>query len=361
MGGDEIKYVKDAFSTNWIAPVGPLISEFEEKLSAISSNSYVLALNSGTAAIHLALILLGVKRNDVVICPSFTFSATVNPIKYLGASPVFIDSEIQTWNMCPELLEYAIKENINKNQKPKAIILAHIYGMPAKLDEIIDISNKYDIPVIEDNAEGLGSTYKMQPLGTLGSLGIYSFNGNKIITTSGGGALVSRNKYFIDKGRKLSTQAREEKPYYEHLEIGYNYRLSNICAGIGLGQLRVLEQRIHKKREINQFYKKELDIFQFMNECEKSFSNFWLSTMLIDSSTTIDCESLRLHLLSDNIETRPLWKPMHLQPVFKDCKAYINGVSEDLFNRGLCLPSDTNMNQEDMNRVVEKIKEIYEI
>ena len=363
MGGAEWKYLQDVFDTNWIAPVGPHISDFEKKLSEISLNYDIAALSSGTAAIHLALVLLGIGRQDDVICSSFTFSATVNPIKYLGANPILIDSELDSWNMCPELLELAIKERIALNKKPKAIIIVHLYGMPAKMSQIMHIANTYDIPVIEDAAEALGSTYNSKPLGTFGDFGVYSFNGNKIITTSGGGALIGKDKTMIAKARYLATQARDEAPHYEHSEIGYNYRLSNVSAAIGLGQLEILTQRVIKKRDIYKYYKKALSSINqvsFLDEHKGSFSNFWLTTILLDKNSAIDREDLRLHLEKDNIESRPLWKPMHLQPVFKECKSYLNGVSDQLFERGLCLPSATNMTSKDIERVVKIIKDLYE-
>jgi len=279
MGGNEKKYVKDAFDTNWIAPVGPHISSFEKKLSALSNGFEVASLSSGTASLHLALILLGVKKGDLVLCSSFTFSASANPIAYVGANPVFIDSEMQSWNICPVLLEKAIKDCILKNEKPKAIMLVHLYGMPAKMDEIMKIANKYNIPVIEDAAEALGSTFKNKPLGTFGAFGVYSFNGNKIITTSAGGALICKDLALVEKAKFLATQARDNKPHYEHSEIGYNYRMSNVCAAIGLGQLEVLEERVQQKRVIKLFYKEELSSIKeisFLNESEGSYSNFWL-------------------------------------------------------------------------------------
>ena len=364
MGGRERELVKEAFDANWIAPVGPHISNFEQELSKLSQNFNIAALSSGTAAIHLALILAGVQKDDNVICSSFTFSASVNPIKYLGANPIFIDSEKESWNMCPELLTKAIKDGIKNNKKPKAIILVHLYGMPAKLDEIIAVANSFEIPIIEDAAEALGSKYKNQQLGTFADFGIYSFNGNKIITTSGGGALVCKNKKLIEKAKFLATQARDVAVHYEHSEVGYNYRMSNVCAAIGVGQLEVLTERVTRKREIFNFYKNELSMIKeitFLEELEPSFSNYWLTTVLLDKNSTIDREQLRLHLEKDNIESRPLWKPMHLQPVFKDCKSYVNGVSEDLFNRGLCLPSGTAMTTEDLKRIVKKVKELYEV
>ena len=364
MGGRERELVKEAFDANWIAPVGPHISNFEQELSKLSQNFNIAALSSGTAAIHLALILAGVQKNDNVICSSFTFSASVNPIKYLGANPIFIDSEKESWNMCPELLTKAIKDGIKNNKKPKAIILVHLYGMPAKLDELIGVANSFEIPLIEDAAEALGSKYKNQQLGTFADFGIYSFNGNKIITTSGGGALVCKNKKLIEKAKFLATQARDVAVHYEHSEVGYNYRMSNVCAAIGVGQLEVLSDRVARKREIFNFYKNELSMIKeitFLEELEPSFSNYWLTTILLDKNSTIDREQLRLHLEKDNIESRPLWKPMHLQPVFKDCRSYVNGVSEDLFNRGLCLPSGTAMTTEDLKIIVKKVKELYEV
>jgi len=363
MGGSEWQYVKEAFDTNWIAPLGPHINDFENNLSDLSKGYAVAALSSGTAALHLALLLSDVKKEDFVLCSSFTFSASANPITYVCAHPVFIYSEKESWNMCPVLLEQAIKEMLLEGNKPKAILLVHLYGMPARMDEIMRISNKYDIPVIEDAAEALGSTYNNQPLGTFGKLGIYSFNGNKIITTSGGGALVCEDEKLIEKAKFLATQARDDKPHYEHSEIGYNYRMSNVCAGIGIGQLEVLLERVEQKRTIFNFYKRELSAIAeitFLDECPGNFSNYWLTTILLAENSTIDREQLRLHLGKDNIESRPLWKPMHLQPVFRDCKSFVNGVSEDLFNRGLCLPSGTNMSTKDLKRVVKKIKELYE-
>lgn len=363
MGGNEWQYVKEAFDTNWIAPVGPHIQKFEKNLSDLSNGYSVAALSSGTAAIHLALILAGVLEGDDVLCSSFTFSASANPVKYLGANPVFIDSEIESWNMCPELLEQAIIDCIALGKKPKAIIIVHLYGMPAKMNDIQQLSIKYDIPLIEDAAEALGSTYEDQPLGTFGLFGIYSFNGNKIITTSGGGALVCKDDKLIEEAKFLATQARDEKPHYEHSKVGYNYRMSNVCAGIGVGQLEVLSDRVIRKRELFQYYKKSLSFIEditFLEETKGNFSNYWLTTILLSENSTIDREQLRLHLEEDNIEARPLWKPMHLQPVFSDCRYYANGVSEDLFNRGLCLPSGTNMTKEDLERVVIKIKDLYE-
>ena len=360
---NEKKYVDEAFEQNWIAPVGPHINRFEDELLKVSEGFDVAVLSSGTAAIHLALVLLGVKNDDCVICSSFTFSASVNPIIYLGASPIFIDSEKDTWNMDPFLLEQAIVNQININKKPKAIVLVHLYGYPSKIEEIISISKKYDIPLVEDAAEALGSKYKNQPLGTFGDIGIFSFNGNKIITTSSGGAILSKNKEFIKKAKFLATQAREDQPHYEHKEIGYNYRMSNVCAAIGLGQLEVLEKRVVKRRYIHDFYKNKLskiESIKFLNDIDGFYSNRWLTTIVLEENSEINSEKIRLELQKNNIESRPLWKPMHLQPIFNTYQALTNGVSEDLFNRGLCLPSGSNMSDQDLNRVVDIIKTLHE-
>ena len=360
---NEKKYVDEAFSQNWIAPAGPHIDRFEKEISNISNNYNVAALSSGTAAIHLALILLGVKKDDIVICSSFTFSASVNPIIYQAAKPVFIDSEIETWNMDPILLEKAILDCIERGKKPKAIILVHLYGFPAKLNEILKISEKYDIPIVEDAAEAIGSKYNNQPLGTFGEIGIFSFNGNKIITTSSGGALISKNKDYVAKAKFLSTQARDNFPHYEHSEIGFNYRMSNVCAAIGIGQIEVLESRLKKRREIHNFYRNKLSsisFISFVDDIKDFYSNRWLTTILISNNSEIKREDIRLELLKNNIESRPLWKPMHIQPVFNSYDSFNNGVSEDLFNRGLCLPSGSNMDENDLCRVVEIIKGLYE-
>ena len=360
---NEKKYVDEAFSQNWIAPAGPHIDRFEKEISNISNNYNVAALASGTAAIHLALILLGVKKDDIVICSSFTFSASVNPIIYQAAKPVFIDSEIETWNMDPILLEKAILDCIERGKKPKAIILVHLYGFPAKLNEILEISEKYDIPIVEDAAEAIGSKYNNQPLGTFGEIGIFSFNGNKIITTSSGGALISKNKDYVAKAKFLSTQARDNFPHYEHSEIGFNYRMSNVCAAIGIGQIEVLESRVKKRREIHNFYRNKLSsisFISFLNDIQDFYSNRWLTTILINNNSEIKREDVRLELLKNNIESRPLWKPMHIQPIFNSYDNFNNGVSEDLFNRGLCLPSGSNMDENDLCRVVEIIKGLYE-
>ena len=360
---NEQKYVDEAFSQNWIAPAGPHLDRFEKEISNISNNYNVAALASGTAAIHLALILLDIKQDDIVICSSFTFSASVNPIIYQKAKPVFVDSETETWNMDPILLDKAIKACIKKGKKPKAIILVHLYGFPAKLNEIMEISNKYDIPVIEDAAEAIGSKYNDQPLGTFGEIGIFSFNGNKIITTSSGGAIISKNKNYIEKAKFLSTQARDNFPHYEHSEIGYNYRMSNVCAAIGIGQIEILESRVEKRRYIYNYYRKNLSsipFISFVDDIEEFYSNRWLTTILISNKSEINREDIRLELLKNNIESRPLWKPMHMQPVFNSYDSFNNGVSEDLFDRGLCLPSGSNMNENDLQRVVNVIKVLYE-
>jgi dTDP-4-amino-4,6-dideoxygalactose transaminase len=358
MGGEEIKFIHHAFEENWIAPLGPNVNGFENDIQEYNNIPYAAALSSGTAAIHLALILLGVKANDVVMASSFTFSATVNPIAYQNAEPVLIDSEEETWNMDPELLDQAIKEYITKGKKPKAIIFVHLYGMPGKIEEIQAIAKKYEIPLIEDAAEALGSKLNGQPLGTFGDFGVYSFNGNKIITTSGGGALVSQKKEWIDKSRYLATQARDAAPHYQHSEIGYNYRMSNIAAGIGRGQMIVLDNWIEKRRFNHDFYQEELTSmgFGFLPEPKGSFSNRWLSCVLFDEAIDTNPEALRQELEKYNIETRPLWKPMHLQPIFKNCKAYLSGVSENLFLKGLCLPSSSSLTEDQRGMVVERIK-----
>ena len=344
MSGNEMKYIDEAFKTNWIAPLGPHVSAFENELANYLHVKHVAALSSGSAAIHLALIILGIKSEDEVLVSSFTFSATVNPIVYQGAVPVLIDSEEDTWNMSPELLEEAIKDRLSKGKKPKAIILVHLYGMPARIDEIMSIANNYEIPVIEDAAEALGSKYNGKPLGAFGDISILSFNGNKIITTSGGGALLSNNEEYVKQARFLSTQARDNAPYYQHSQIGYNYRLSNVLAGIGRGQLEVIDERIQQRRSNYDFYYKSLNGISgisFQKENEKNFSNRWLTTILVDSIKTggVSNIDIRLFLEKNNIESRPLWKPMHLQPIFRKYPSYANGVSEKLFDIGLCLPS----------------------
>ncbi|SEH76242.1 aminotransferase class I/II-fold pyridoxal phosphate-dependent enzyme [Epilithonimonas hominis] len=361
MGGGEMKYVQEAFDQNWVAPLGKNVDEFENAIQEfIEEDKFVAALSSGTAALHLALIQLGVGYGDEVICQSFTFSASANPIKYLGANPVFVDSDPVNWNMSPFFLEEAIKDRISKNKKPKAVIIVHLYGMPALMDEITAICSKYEIPLIEDSAEALGSTYKNKKCGTFGDFAILSFNGNKIITTSGGGALVGPTKETKEKTIFLSTQARDNAPHYQHSEIGYNYRLSNICAGIGRGQMEVLPDRIQQRRAINDFYKdvfSNIDAVNLFSEASSDFfSNHWLSSITIDKKvTTRTNQELMAAFAEENIETRPLWKPMHLQPVFNDCQYYGETVSEELFTAGLCLPSGSNITNDDKNRIYEVI------
>lgn len=358
--GEEQKYVKEAFDTNWVAPLGPNVNGLEEDICRYTGARSCSALSSGTAAIHLALIILGVKENDEVLCSSFTFSATANPIRYQQAIPIFVDSEEDTWNVNPRLLEEAIKDRILKGKKPKAIILVHLYGMPSKMNEIMEISNKYDIPIIEDAAEAIGSTYYGQDLGTFGEIGIFSFNGNKIITTSGGGAMISDNPEYCKKAIFLATQARDDAPHYQHSEIGYNYRMSNIVAGIGRGQMEVLDERVVARRKNFDFYRNELSEISnisFVDELLDFFPNRWLTTILTDSFETR--EKVRLELEKDNIESRPLWKPMHLQPIFQEYPSYVDGTSEDLFERGLCLPSGSNLTLEDLGRVVSTIKNLF--
>jgi len=360
MGKYERQCLLEAFDSNWIAPLGPHVDAFEKEISKYLSINYSVVLSSGTAAIHLGLILLGVNAGDEVICQSFTFSASANPIAYQSATPIFIDSEVDTWNMDPNLLEDAINDRIQRGKKPKAIIVVHLYGMPAKLDEIISVSKKYEIPVIEDAAEAIGSKYKNKKVGSFGTFGVLSFNGNKIITTSGGGALLSKDKEDINKVRFLATQARDPAPHYQHSKIGYNYRMSNILAAIGRGQLKVIDKRVKQKRSNFEFYRKQLsDIkgFSFQPEMNESFSNRWLTTLTINPqfANGITREDVRLALEKENIESRPLWKPMHLQPVFKDAPKYFNGISEKLFRNGLCLPSGSNLTNTDKERIVNII------
>lgn len=356
MGGTEQNFVKEAFDTNWVAPLGPNVNGFEQDLSLfLGEGNHVAALSSGTAGLHLGLVLLGVQPGDEVICQSMTFSASANPIAYVGAIPVFVDSEKDTWNMDPAMLETAIKDRMANGKKPKAIIPVHLYGMPAKMHEIMAVANRYDIPVLEDAAEALGSSINGTMCGTFGVLGVLSFNGNKIITTSGGGALVSKNADMIKDARFLSTQARDEAPHYQHSKIGYNYRISNLCAGVGRGQMEVLAKRIAQRRAVyDQYVAKLKDVkgISFVDEPQGYFSNRWLSTILIDPAVAgFSREDLRLALEKDNIESRPLWKPMHLQPVFSQYPYYGNGVSDELFANGLCLPSGSNMSDADMTRI----------
>jgi dTDP-4-amino-4,6-dideoxygalactose transaminase len=357
MGGEEIKFINEAFKSNWIAPLGPNVDGMEQDICNFTGSNHSAVLSSGTAAIHLGLILLGIKPGDEVLCSTFTFSASCNPILYLGAKPVFIDSEFDTWNMSPELLEQAIINRLANAKLPKAIILVHLYGMPAQMDKIIHLSQKYNIPIIEDAAEALGSTYYGKNVGTFGQIGVLSFNGNKIITTSGGGALLSNDEKLVKKARYLATQARDEAPHYQHSEIGYNYRMSNIAAGIGRGQMIVLPQRVKKRREIYDLYRKAFSSksqIAFLNEPIDFFSNRWLSCILFDNFTTR--EKIRLKLAKANIESRPLWKPMHLQPIFEKYKVFLNGVSDQLFQRGLCLPSGSSLSCYEIAKVIDVIK-----
>jgi dTDP-4-amino-4,6-dideoxygalactose transaminase len=363
MGHAEKAFVEEAFTTNWVAPLGPNVDGLELDLSRYIGVAHAAALSSGTAALHLALIILGIEKDDIVLCQSFTFSASANPIVYLNATPVFIDSEEDTWNMDPVLLEQAIQHYLFINKKPKAIIPVHLYGMPAKLEEIMRIAKQYDIPVIEDAAEALGSTYRSKPCSAFGDMSILSFNGNKIITTSSGGGLLSANEEWIKKARFLSTQARDAAPHYQHSHIGYNYRMSNVLAGIGRGQMLVLPERVDQRRNnylyyVNSF--KDIPGISFQPEAVGSFSNRWLTCILVDPAKTngITREDIRLHLEKDNIESRPLWKPMHMQPVFAEAPRFTNGVSEKLFERGLCLPSGSNLSLEDIERTSAKVKEI---
>lgn len=382
MGGEELHYIHEAFENNWIAPLGPNVNGFEEDLVAFTGAENAVALSSGTASIHLALILVGAGAGDEVICQSMTFSASANPIVYQGATPVFIDSEPKTWNMDPDLLRKAITDRMKGGgKKPAAIIPVHLYGMPCNIEEILAIGREFGIPVIEDAAESLGSTVNGQYTGTFGEWGVLSFNGNKIITTSGGGALLSDHEDYVEKARFLATQARDEAPHYQHSHIGYNYRMSNICAGIGRGQMRVLAQRIDQRRAVHDYYFKKLGKtwlqlnrvngeyqcenssptgIYFLKEPKVVFSNRWLTTIIVNPEETggISREDLRVALQEKQIDARPLWKPMHLQPVFEEAPYYGQGVSDWLFKHGLCLPSGSNLKQEELERVVSCIQKV---
>ena len=356
-----MKYIQEAFDHNWVAPLGKNVDEFEVAIEDfLSENKLASALSSGTAALHLALVQLGVGYGDEVICQSFTFSASANPIKYLGAIPVFVDSDSVNWNMSPQFLEEAIQDRIKNHKKPKAVIVVHLYGMPALMDEILEMCNRYDIPLVEDSAESLGSTYKGRKCGTFGEFALLSFNGNKIITTSGGGALVTTTKEQKAKTIFLSTQARDHAPHYQHSEVGYNYRLSNICAGIGRGQMEVLAERILQRRAHHDFYTdlfSEIDAVDVFTEANSDFySNHWLTTITINKNlTAVTNHDLMNAFAEKNIETRPLWKPMHLQPVFTDCPYYGENVAEELFNHGLCLPSGSNLTNDDKKRIYDVV------
>ena len=399
MSGHEMKFIQEAFDTNWVVPLGPNVNGFEKDLEQyMGQNKRVVALSAGTAAVHLALIACGVGPGDEVIVQTFTFCASSHPITYLGATPVFVDSESETWNMSPELLEETIKDRIAKTgRKPKAIIPVYLYGMPGKIEELLDVASRYDIPVIEDAAEGFGSRYNGQMVGTFGRFGVLSFNGNKMITTSGGGALVCPDEESYNRIMYFATQARESYPYYQHTEIGYNYRMSNICAGIGRGQMMILDEHIKHHQHIAELYReafKQVDGIEFHNNPDvKMSSNFWLNTITIAPDVKVkeqenayktivkgavggaagvvhqaltahtDCEpndnveAMRVCLDANDIESRPLWKPMHKQPVYKDAPAYINGVSESLFRQGLCLPSGPMVTDDDVARIVSTIKD----
>ena len=368
IGTNELQYVNEAFETNWIAPLGPHVNAFEKGLQDQTHTKHAAALSSGTSALHLALILLDVKVGDTVFCQSITFSASANPIAYQGAIPVFIDSEINTWNMDPELLRVALEEAKNKHKLPKAIIPVHLYGMPAKMDEIHLIAKEYGVPVIEDAAEALGSNINNKPCGSFGEFGILSFNGNKIITTSGGGALLSENAEMIEKARFLATQARDAAPHYQHSHIGYNYRMSNVLAGIGRGQLEVLGDRVAARRNNFERYKQYFSKYnnagfniEFQEEPKGYYSNRWLTCIVVNPTTNkgLTREVIRLAMDEENIETRPLWKPMHQQPVFSSSKNYLNGVSDKLFENGLCLPSGSNLTEEEFERIFNCLDTIF--
>ena len=368
IGTKELQYVNEAFATNWIAPLGPHVNAFEKGLQDQTHTKHAAALSSGTSSLHLALLILGVKARDTVFCQSITFSASANPIAYQGALPVFIDSEIDTWNMDPILLKAALEEAKENGELPKAIIPVHLYGMPAKMDKILSIAKEYGVPVIEDAAEALGSSIDNKPCGSFGEFGVLSFNGNKIITTSGGGALLSENGEVIEKARFLATQARDSAPHYQHSHIGYNYRMSNVLAGIGRGQLEVLNDRVDARRSNFQKYKNFFSKYnnsgfniKFQEEPEGYYSNRWLTCILVDPTTNngLTREEIRLAMDEENIETRPLWKPMHQQPVFSSSKSYLNGVSDQLFENGLCLPSGSNLTEEEFERIFNRLDTIF--
>ena len=366
MGGTEQHYIQEAFDANWIAPLGPNVTNFEQDLESYLSNQvHVGALSSGTAAIHLGLLLLGVQAGDEVICQTMTFSASANPILYLGATPVFVDSEPETWGLCPQAVALAIESSLQKGKKPKAIIAVHLFGVPYQIEALRKVANQYQIPILEDAASALGSSYKGQKCGTFGDIGIVSFNGNKIITTSGGGAIVTRTKEQKEKAIFYATQARDNAPHYQHSEIGYNYRMSNICAGIGRGQMEVLEKHVQLRRDMHDFYVKLFASIEgvkvFEAPSKDYFANYWLSTITIDENKTkgITRETLRLALEAENIESRPLWKPMHLQPIFSSYPYYGGTIAEELFENGLCLPSGSNLTDHDRERIAAVIGEVF--
>ena len=365
MGGEELENIQDAFAENWVAPAGPAIHEFEAALAGYFTVHAAAALSSGTGALHLALVNLGVKRGDEVLCQSMTFAASANPIAYLGAKPIFVDSERDTWNIDPKVVREVIEEKITKGKKPKAIIVVHLYGMPAKMSQLEEISTEFDIPIIEDAAEAAGSTYLGKKCGSFGRMGIMSFNGNKIITTSGGGALLSNDWHAIGQAKFLATQAKDNAAHYQHSHIGYNYRMSNICAAIGVGQMTVLDERVQQRRANHAYYLEHLGDLpgvNFLPEPTGHFSNRWLTAIVIDPKEAHDItrERVRLTLDADNIESRPLWKPLHMQPVFKNAEYFGTGVSEDLFQHGLCLPSGSNLSTADLERVVRVFRSVFE-
>jgi dTDP-4-amino-4,6-dideoxygalactose transaminase len=365
MGGNELTYIHEAFDSNWVAPLGANVDGFELDLeNYLQENSNVAVLNSGTAAIHLGLMLLGVQAGDEVICQSLTFSASVNPVIYIGATPIFVDSELQTWNICPVALEKAIIDRIQKGKKPKAIVTVHLYGMPFLIEQVCAVAAKYDIPILEDSAEAMGSLYKGQRCGTFGAIGVLSFNGNKIITTSGGGALVAQSRTMKEKAIFLATQARDQAPHYQHSEIGYNYRMSNISAGIGRGQMEVLELRVAQRRKMHEFYTRIISLIPGVSLLKEPnsdyFSNFWLTTLLIDPTIqNKTSHDLRISFGEANIESRPFWKPMHLQPVFAHHPYYGERVAETLFDQGLCLPSGSNLTDEDRQRIENVLVDFF--
>ena len=367
MGGEELKYVHEAFTSNWIAPLGPNVNHFEQELANYVGVNNACALSSGTAAIHLGLKALGITEGDIVFCSTLTFSASCNPIVYLGATPVFIDSNKETWNMCPLSLALAFEEAVTQGKLPKAVVVVNLYGQSADLDPIIELCQKYDVPILEDAAESLGATYKGRYSGTIGDIGIYSFNGNKIITTSGGGMMVSNEEVYTNKAIFWATQSREAERHYEHKEIGYNYRMSNVVAGIGRGQLKVLNERITKKKEIFNMYQeafKDIQEIEMMNICDYGKSNYWLSVMTLSEDSRVKPLDIMMELESHNIESRPVWKPMHLQPIFKQYPFFTvsEGISvaEDYFNRGICLPSDTKMTTEQQQQVIAYIRALFQ-
>ncbi|RYY20933.1 MAG: aminotransferase class I/II-fold pyridoxal phosphate-dependent enzyme [Cytophagaceae bacterium] len=362
LGRHELNYLHKAVEDNWVAPIGPNLTGLEADLCAFTGVAHAVALTSGTAAIHLGLRLLGVGPGDEVLCPSLTFVATANPILYCGATPVFVDSEADTWNMCPQRLREAIEDRIRLGKKPKALILVHLYGMPAKLTELLALAQEYDLLVLEDAAEALGARYQGRPLGSFGQVSVFSFNGNKILTTSGGGALLTPDAGLAQKALFLATQAKDPAPHYQHSEIGYNYRLSNLLAGIGRGQMELLEDRVKRRREIFNWYQEHLAgvpglAVALTPEPAGSRANRWLTTILLDPATTSATpETLRQHLETHNIESRPLWKPLHLQPLFAGVPMYGGAVAESLFARGLCLPSGTAMTEEELRRVARAVR-----